>query len=69
MNDNESYRVLKQRIDIQAVREARRALDDYLAQHPPQPEPKLVMAHIFERLQDMPLECRTLYRKVEVRPH
>ena len=68
MDESESYRILKGCIDVDDVREARRALDEHLANHSPQPDTGAVMVHVFGSFADWPPECRALREKVEVSP-
>lgn len=68
MDEHESYRILRQCVDIRHVQEARRALDDHLAVHPAPQDTGVVMVHLFKSFEDMPPACKTLHEKVEVSP-
>lgn len=64
MNQSESYRILKQCIDVHHVQKARDALDKLSLKKDPQEDK--VIVHLVKGVKDLPPECRALLQEVRV---
>lgn len=68
MQQDESFRIFAQCIDVQEVRAAREALITHLQSHSPLPAApnERLMVHVFDRVDQWPAACRALLQAVRV---
>ena len=68
MQQDQSFRIFAQCIDVQQVRAAREALTTYLQSHSPLPAApnERLMVHVFDTLAEWPAACQVLLQAVKV---